>query len=227
MQNALEDELPSSVRDIGDLLPGEGAGALSPRKRDELGKRNVVASIAAQIGKARNAVLAKRQSPAGRQRALHENAQIDLEGARKTDGGLARPRRAHRHVKRHHQRMATGGLCAAHQIETDGVVVAGEAIELEPEYVGRDLGDLFDGCASDAAQHVRDACALRGAREMEIGAGPNDRRPAHGRNAGWRGIAAAEQFDVAVVGNAGMTPYRGTNSTASSAAQFRLMPASL
>ena len=50
--------------------------------------------------------------------------------------------------------MHAGGVRALDQIEADGVVVLGEAIELEPEHVGRDRGDLLDGGAAGAAERV-------------------------------------------------------------------------
>ncbi len=82
-------------------------------------------------------------------------------------------------------------------IEADGVVVTGEAIELQPEHVRRDLGDLFDGGAAGHAERVGNSRALRGAGEIDVGARPHDRRSAHRRDADRRRVAAAEQFDVA------------------------------
>ena len=93
--------------------------------------------------------------------------------------------------------MAAGGCGAAHQIETDGVIVPAGAIKLKPEHIGRDLGDLFDRGAADGAERVWNAGALRGAGQIQIGARPHDRRAAHRRNTDRRGIAAAEQFDLA------------------------------
>ena len=93
--------------------------------------------------------------------------------------------------------MTAGRLGAAHQIEADGVVVPGGAIKLEPEYVGRDFGDALDGRAADRAERIGNARALRGAGEIFIGARPDDRRPPHRRNADRRGVAAAEQLDLA------------------------------
>src|SRR5665213_3418356 len=40
-----------------------------------------------------------------------------------------------------------GGGRALDQVETDGVIVLVEAIELQPEHIGRDFGDFFDGRA--------------------------------------------------------------------------------
>ena len=93
--------------------------------------------------------------------------------------------------------MAAGRLGAPHQIEADGMIVRGGAIELEPEHVGRQFGDTLDGRAADRAERIGNARALRGAGEISIGARPHDRRPAHRRNADRRGVAAAEQFDLA------------------------------
>ena len=93
--------------------------------------------------------------------------------------------------------MTAGRLGAPRQIEADGVIVPGGAIELEPEHVGRELGDALDGRAADRAERIGNAGALRGAGQIFIGARPYDRRSAHGRDADRRGVAAAEQLDLA------------------------------
>ncbi len=141
--------------------------------------------------------LPQRHGPSRRHQHLQHHLEIGIEGAAEADHHFARAGGAHRHVEREHQRMTAGGLGAPHQIEADGVVVPGGAIELEPEYVGRDFGDALDGRAADRAERVGNAGALRGAGEIFVGARPDDRRPAHGRNADRRGVAAAEQFDLA------------------------------
>ena len=92
--------------------------------------------------------------------------------------------------------MDAGGLRAPHQVEADGVIVLGEAIELEPEHVGRDLGDLLDGGAAGNAERVGHARALRGLGQQLVGARPDHDRAAHRRDAERRGIFAAEQFDI-------------------------------
>ena len=93
--------------------------------------------------------------------------------------------------------MTAGRLGAPRQVEADGVVVPGGAIKLEPEHVGRDLGDALDGRAADRAERIGNAGTLRGAGEILVGARPDDGRAAHRRNADRRGVAAAEQLDLA------------------------------
>ena len=141
--------------------------------------------------------LPQRPGPGRRHQHLQHHREVGIEGAAEADHHFTRPRGAHRHVEREHQRMTAGGLRAPHQIEADGVVVLGGAIELEPEHVGRELGDALDGRAADRPERIGNAGALRGAGEIFIGARPYDRRPAHRRNADRRGVAAAEQFDLA------------------------------
>ena len=162
-----------------DLLPGEGAAHLAPRKCDEIVDRGILAGIGAQIGEARDAVLPQRHGPAGDIAICIIMSRSGLKCAAEPDHHFARARGAHRHVKGQHQRVAAGGRGAAHQIEADGMVVAGGAVKLKPEHVGRDLGDLFDGGAADRAERIGNARALRGAGKMHVGARPHDRRPAH------------------------------------------------
>ena len=92
--------------------------------------------------------------------------------------------------------LTLGGLRAADEIEADAVVVMGEAVELQPEHVGRDFGHLLDCCAAGDAERIGHARGLRRLGHDEIGARPHQRRPAHGRDAERRGIAAAEQFNL-------------------------------
>ena len=73
---------------------------------------------------------------------------------------FARARGAHRHVQGQHQHVRAGRIGTAHEIESDCVVVSGEAVELEPEHIGRELGRPFNGDASDRAEHVGDARRL-------------------------------------------------------------------
>ena len=117
--------------------------------------------------------------------------------AAETDHNFARAAGAHRHVERENDGAAIGRRGAAQRIEADGVVVAREAVKLKPENVRRDFRDFLDGRAAGHAERVRDPRALRGTRQNPIGARPHDRRPAHRRNADRRGVAAAEQFDLA------------------------------
>ena len=92
--------------------------------------------------------------------------------------------------------MDAGGLGAPHQVEADGVLVAGAAVELEPEHVGRDLARALDGHAAHETERVGHARALRRGGEIRVGARPHQRRSAHGSDADRRGIAPAEQLDV-------------------------------
>ena len=70
------------------------------------------------------------------------------------------------------------------------------AIKLEPQYVGRDLGRALDRHAADEAKRIGHVRALRRRGEILVGAGKDQRRPAHRGDAERRGIAAAEQLDV-------------------------------
>src|SRR6185437_15587793 len=71
-----------------------------------------------------------------------------------------------------------------------------EPIELQPEHVGRDLGHLLDGGTAGDAERVGNARALRGLGHDQVGARPDQRRPAHGRDADRRGVTRSEQFDL-------------------------------
>ena len=198
MQDALDDQNAfPAVAIFSHLLPGECAAQFAPRKGDDLGERRSVGGIGTNIGKARDSVAQQRQHPAGRLRDLHEDAGAKIKSAGNAGGCFARARGAHRHIERQHQRAAAGGFGAPYQIETDGVIVLGKPIKLEPEHVRRNLGDAFDGGAADCAQYVGNARALRGAGEMQVGTGPHDRRAAHRRHAERRGIAAAKEFHIA------------------------------
>ena len=143
-------------------------------------------------------VLQERERPAGAFHHAGDHAPVRLEhaAAAHADLDLARAHGAHRHVEREHQHMDAGGIRAPHQVEADGMVVLGEAIELQPHHVGRDLGDLLDGGAAGDAERVGNARALRGLGEQLVGAGPDHDRAAHRRDAERRGVFAAEQFDI-------------------------------
>ena len=125
------------------------------------------AGIVAQRRKARDAVPPQRPRPARRAQHLRQHGQSpDETGAAETDHDFARRAGAHRHVERQHDSAAVGRRRAAQHVEADGVIVLGEAIELEPENVGRDFGDFFDGGAARHAKRVRNARALGGPRQM-------------------------------------------------------------
>ena len=199
MQDALDDQsLLPAVAIFGDLLPGKGAAHLAPREGDHVVDRGVVAGIGAQGLEARDAVFPQRHGPARRHHHLSEHRSIGMKSAAaETDHHFAGARGAHRHVEREDQRIAVGRRSAAHQIEADGVIVLRGAVKLKPADVGRDFRDLFDGSAAGEPERIGNARLLRGAGEMPVGAGPDDRRAAHRRYPDRRGIAAAEQFDLA------------------------------
>src|SRR5262245_5829832 len=92
--------------------------------------------------------------------------------------------------------MRTSGLGAADKIEADGVLIAGTAIELEPEHVGRDLGCALDRHAADQPERIGHTRALRRGSEILVGARPDDGGPPHGSDADRRGIMPAEQVDT-------------------------------
>ena len=195
MQDTLDDKGPfPTIAIFGDFVPGERAGHFATCERNDVVERRVGAGIGLQIGETRNAVRPERPQPTRRSQRLHRHAGADADGAVEAHRGLARTRRAHRHVERQHQRMTAGGCGAAHQIEADGMVIIGEPVELKPEHVRRDGPDLFDGGAAWRAERVGNAGALRRAREMPVGARPHDRRAAHRRDADRRGVAATEQL---------------------------------
>ena len=104
--------------------------------------------------------------------------------------------RAHRHVEREHQHMSAGRLGPLDQVEADGVVVLGKAIELEPEHIRRDLGDLLDGGAAGDAKRIGHPRPLRRPRQHLVGPGPDHDRAAHGRDAERGAVALAEQFHL-------------------------------
>ena len=55
-------------------------------------------------------------------------------------------------------------LGALRQIEADGVIVPGRAIELKPEYVGRNLGDALNRRTADRAERVQGCARFCAAR---------------------------------------------------------------
>ena len=66
----------------------------------------------------------------------------------------------------------------------------------ETKNVRRDFGDFLDGRAAGHAERVRNRPSARRAPDP-VGAGPDDRRTAHRRHPDRRGVAAAEQLDLA------------------------------
>ena len=138
----------------------------------------------------------QRHQPARADHHFINHARRRLEGAAKPRIGFTRARGAHRHVERQRQHLDLCGLRAVDQIETDFVVVLREAVQLKPEHIGRDLSDLLDSRAAGDAERIGHARRLRRLRHQQIGARPDQRRPAHRRDSDWRGIARAEQFDA-------------------------------
>ena len=114
----------------------------------------------------------------------------------KTGISFARARGAHRNIERECEDLGIDRLRAPYQIKADLVIVVPKPIKLEPEHIGRGLCRLLDGGAAGDAERVGNARALRGFRHQQIGARPNQRRSAHGRDADWRRVAAAKQFNV-------------------------------
>src|SRR6185295_9034307 len=85
---------------------------------------------------------------------------------------------------------------APYQVETDGMVVAGEPVDLKPEYVGCDFGDLLESRAAHHTKRVGHAGSLGGFRQQLVGVRPDHHGAAHRGHAERRGVAAAEQLDV-------------------------------
>ena len=145
----------------------------------------------------REAGIAVPQQRAQPMRAHHhfvQHARGGAEFAAEPGVSFARTRGAHRHVDGERERLDAGGFRATHEVVADFMFAMCEAIELQPEHVRRNFGDLFDRRAAGDAERVRHAHALRGGREQFIGGRPDQRRPPHRRNADRRGIAAAEQI---------------------------------
>jgi len=90
----------------------------------------------------------------------------------------------------------TSGLGAADKIEADGVLVAGAAIELEPQHVRRDLGCALDRHAADQPERIGHTRALGRSGEILVGARPDDGGTSHGSDADRRRVVPAEQFDA-------------------------------
>src|SRR6476660_5706139 len=60
----------------------------------------------------------------------------------------------HRRVKRQHQHVRACGLSTLDQVKADGVIVLGEAIELEPENIRGNLGDFLDRRTANGAKCI-------------------------------------------------------------------------
>jgi hypothetical protein len=88
---------------------------------------------------------------------------------------------------------------AAHQVKRDGVVVVGKSVELEPEHVRRNRGDLLDRGIAGRCQHV-------GMRRRCASAANSFSAPGH--------IRPAEPIGATPIGAAYLRP----NSSASVAA---------
>ncbi len=92
--------------------------------------------------------------------------------------------------------MCAGLVGSPHQIIGDGVVVVGETIELEPEHVGRNRGDLLDRSIAGCRQDVGDALALRLGGEQLLGSRPHQAGRAHRCHANRRVVTPSENLDV-------------------------------
>ena len=92
--------------------------------------------------------------------------------------------------------MRAGVIGTLHQLEPDGVIVLGEPIKLEPEYVRRDFRDLFNRSAAGATERVRHTGVLRGLSEQLVRTWPDHDRAAHRRHAQRGSVFAAEQLDL-------------------------------
>ncbi len=77
------------------------------------------------------------------------------------------------------------------------MLILGQAIQLEPENVGRDAGDFLDRRPAGCAERIGNAGALRGARQMDVAARPDDRWAAHRRHPDWAAVKPAEQLHLA------------------------------
>ena len=153
--------------------------------------------VFAERGEARIAPAQERPQPFRPHQHLVGHAHGGVEFVGEPGVGLARARGAHRHVERERQHLGVGRLRAPHQIEADLVIVAPEAVELQPEHVGRAICAASSMVAPPAVlSTVRHARALRRLRHQHVGARPHQRRRAHGRDADRRVVAAAEQFDL-------------------------------
>jgi hypothetical protein len=117
------------------------------------------------------AVAPQRHQPTGRGRNGKRHCKIGPERCRNAARDLAPACGAHRHVKGQHQHVNSGFMGAAHQIEADSVSVAGKAIELEPQDVGRDLRRSFNGHAANGAERVGNPRPLRSFREIALAPG--------------------------------------------------------
>jgi hypothetical protein len=74
------------------------------------------------------------------------------------------------------------------------MVVVREAVELEPEDVRRDPGDLFNRCIAGRGEDIGDAVFLRFGRKYFFRARPHQAGRAHGSHTNRRRIAFPEQF---------------------------------
>ena len=164
------------------FFPGERAAHALARIADDL--VGVLAlGIMRNRREARIAVAQQRHEPARPDHHLVDHARARMELTGEAGISFARARRAHWHVQRQRQHLGVDGLRAAHQIETDFVIVLPETIELQPEHVGRGGGGFLDREPAGDAQRVGHTGALGCFRHQQIGAGPDQRRPAHRRHA--------------------------------------------
>ena len=198
MHDALEHKRPfPPVAETGDFLPCERAAHFIARKPDHVVEARPLARIGPQVGKARVSVLPQRIQPARRTQHVEDHAQIRTElSAAEADHHFTWARGAHRHVHRHYEHMHACRIGATHDFKAQLVIIARQAIELKPQYVGRDRSGIFDREPADRSEHIGHTRSLRGLRHITVRTGPDQRRTAHRRNAERRRIAAAEKFDA-------------------------------
>jgi len=65
------------------------------------------------------------------------------------------------------------------QIERDRMIIVREAVELEPEHVGRKRGDALDRLIGGGSENEGNAGALRRLRQIVIRAGPHQTGRSH------------------------------------------------
>jgi hypothetical protein len=197
VQDALHHEWPLPALAIArDLVPGESAPHFAPHEGRDLVHVRGVGGIGLEIAEARLPVPPQRPEVAGRSEDAGKHPQVRPERRGDAYRDLARARGAHGNIEGEHEHVHAGGFGPAHQVEADRVLVAGAAVELEPQHVGGDLGRALDGHPSNQAERIRHTRALRRRGEILIGARPHDRGAAHGRNADRRGIAPPEQLHI-------------------------------
>ena len=195
MQDAFDHErpLPALAQSL-ELLPGVAAAAAQLHGARGRDLRRLAARIGGEIGGDRHAVAQERQRPRGRGQHLECGPRIDRERNGHAVADIARTFRLAGAVHGRHQHVGAGRVGTAHQIERDLMIIVRKSIELEPEDVRRDRGDLLDRGIGRCRQHIGNARALGLTGETFFDARPHQSGRAHRRHANRCGIAAAEKF---------------------------------